>query len=132
MISANHLFFLQHHYQPAMKPGVEWGQCPQLNDLAHPCLPIAWNLDHLAFCYCLFYLKYYRLKLTTEICEGAFSHIAGNVIVMIFSGGKPPEPFCCLYGTIKDIFNVMNSIEGVVIKAFLVSVLKLLASLCVR
>ena len=44
-----------------------------------------------------------------------------------FSVGIPPDPYCCLYGTIKGIGDVIAIIEGVVIKKFLIGASKLLS-----
>ena len=64
----------------------------QLNDLTHPCPPITLNLDHLVLCYCLFYDKDYSLKLSTNVCEGTFSGILGNLITKTFLGKSPQTP----------------------------------------
>ena len=103
--------------QPRSK-GVEQGQCTQLNNLARPYRPITLNLHHFVSFYHLFYVTDYRLMLSNDACKGGFSRFVQNVLVKIFSGGKPPDHFCFPYGAIKDIGNILANFEGVVIKYF--------------
>ena len=60
------------------------GQCTLSQRSCPPLSPLTLNLDHLTSCYSLFYVKGYRLKLSSYVCKGAFSSIARNVIVIIF------------------------------------------------
>ena len=98
--------------------GWQWGQYPQLNDLARPYSPKTLNLDHLVSFYCLFYVKAYRVKLSIDVYKGAFSSIEGNLIMKIF-WEQAPRLLICLSGTIADIDSIIASLEGVEIKHFL-------------
>ena len=42
------------------------------------------------------------------------------------SQGKPSDPLCCIYGTLKDIGNIIANVESMVIKTFLIRAPKLL------
>ena len=96
------------------------GSAPQLNDIARPCLPITLSPYHLVSSHCLFYLKHCRLKLSNDACNEALSGILGNVILKFFHGGKPPDPLCCLSGTIKEIGYSIASVARMVIRTFLI------------
>ena len=42
----------------------------------------------------------------------AFSGTVGNVLVKLFSGGKPPSPFCYFNWTINSIGQAIANAEG--------------------
>ena len=96
---------------------VAWRAVPQQKDLTRSCLPITLILDDSVSCYSLFYLKDYRSKLLMMFAKG---HFVGNIIVEIF-WRQVADPLCSRYDTAKDIGNILATVEGVVIKTFLIA-----------
>ena len=52
--------------------------------------------------------------------KGHSPALQGILTVKMFMGASPPDSLCCLYNNIKGIGNIIASVEGVVIKTFLI------------